>query len=88
MAASASPVRSISPSRCSPSAACPAGTWRGSTRSSPTGKRTVVNLAEPLPIHITYLTAWVDQGIPNFRSDIYGQDEKLLAALDGQSLSW
>ncbi len=53
-----------------------------------TGKRTVVNLAEPLPIHITYFTAWVDQGIPNFRGDIYGQDAKLLAALDGQSLSW
>lgn len=53
-----------------------------------TGKRTVVNLAEPLPIHITYFTAWVDQGIPNFRADIYGQDEKLNAALDGQALSW
>jgi len=53
-----------------------------------TGKRTVVNLAEPLPIHITYFTAWVDRGIPNFRADIYGQDEKLAAALDGQSLSW
>lgn len=52
------------------------------------GKRTVVNLAEPLPVHITYFTAWVDQGIPNFRADIYGQDEKLLAALDGQALSW
>ncbi len=51
-------------------------------------KRTVVNLAEPLPIHITYFTAWVDQGIPNFRSDIYGQDEKLLAALNGRALSW
>ncbi len=53
-----------------------------------TGKRTVVNLAEPLPVHITYFTAWVDQGIPNFRADIYGQDEKLNAALDGQALSW
>lgn len=53
-----------------------------------TQKRTVVNLAEPLPIHITYFTAWVDQGIPNFRADIYGQDEKLLAALAGQALSW
>jgi murein L,D-transpeptidase YcbB/YkuD len=51
-------------------------------------QRTVVNLVEPLPIHITYFTAWVDQGIPNFRADIYGQDEKLLAALAGQSLSW
>lgn len=53
-----------------------------------TQQRTVVNLAEPLPVHITYFTAWVDQGIPNFRADIYGQDQKLLAALDGQALSW
>ena len=51
-------------------------------------QRTVVNLVDPLPVHITYFTAWVDQGIPNFRADIYGQDEKLLAALDGQALSW
>jgi murein L,D-transpeptidase YcbB/YkuD len=51
-------------------------------------KRTVVNLAEPLPVHITYFTAWVDQGLPNFRNDIYGQDAKLIAALDGQALAW
>ncbi len=57
-------------------------------RLTATHERTVVNLVEPLPIHITYFTAWVEQGIPNFRGDIYGQDEKLLAALDGQSLSW
>jgi murein L,D-transpeptidase YcbB/YkuD len=53
------------------------------------GKRTVVNLTEPLPIHITYFTAWVDNnGTANFRNDIYEQDAKLLAALQGQSLSW
>jgi len=51
-------------------------------------QRTVVNLVDPLPVHITYFTAWVDQGIPNFRADIYGQDEKLVAALDGRALSW
>ncbi|MCB1501998.1 MAG: L,D-transpeptidase family protein [Bauldia sp.] len=51
-------------------------------------QRTVVNLVDPLPVHITYFTAWVDQGIPNFRGDIYGQDEKLVAALDGRDLSW
>jgi L,D-transpeptidase YcbB len=51
-------------------------------------QRTVVNLVDPLPVHITYFTAWVDQGIPNFRADIYGQDEKLVAALDGRDLSW
>jgi murein L,D-transpeptidase YcbB/YkuD len=52
------------------------------------GKRTVVNLVDPLPIHITYFTAWVDRGLPNFRTDIYEQDAKLIAALAGQSLAW
>jgi L,D-transpeptidase YcbB len=52
------------------------------------GDRTTVNLAQPLPIHITYLTAWVDDGTPNFRSDIYEQDAKLISALDGRALAW
>jgi murein L,D-transpeptidase YcbB/YkuD len=52
------------------------------------GDRTVVNLTTPLPVHITYLTAWVDDGVANFRRDIYEQDAKLLAALEGHSLAW
>ena len=52
------------------------------------GNRTVVKLVEPLPVHITYLTAWVDSGVANFRTDIYQHDKKLLAALDGRSLAW
>jgi len=51
-------------------------------------KTTVVNLREPLPVHITYLTAWVDGGAANFRGDIYGHDKKLLAALDGKAIAW
>lgn len=51
-------------------------------------KRTVVNLRDPLPVHITYLTAWVDGDTANFRGDIYGHDAKLLAALDGKSIAW
>jgi murein L,D-transpeptidase YcbB/YkuD len=39
-------------------------------------------------VHITYLTAWVDDGVPNFRRDVYEQDAKLLAALEGHSLAW
>ena len=42
----------------------------------------------PLPIHITYLTAWVDDGTPNFRNDIYEQDAKLISALDGRAMAW
>lgn len=52
------------------------------------GDRTTVNLAQPLPIHITYLTAWVDKGTPNFRNDIYEQDAKLISALDGRAMAW
>src|SRR5262245_48243618 len=51
-------------------------------------KTSVVNLREPLPVHITYLTAWVDDGVANFRQDIYGHDAKLLAALEGKSIAW
>jgi len=52
------------------------------------GDRTVVNLNKPMPIHITYFTAWVDQGVPNFRADIYEQDAKLIAALGGEQMAW
>ncbi|BCP54231.1 murein L,D-transpeptidase [Kaistia sp. 32K] len=53
-----------------------------------TEKNTVVKLNQPLPIHLTYLTAWVDEDGVNFRKDIYNQDAKLLAALDGKALAW
>ena len=52
------------------------------------GQNTVVNLPRRLPIHITCLTAWVENGRANFRSDIYKQDEKLLAALTGRDVAW
>ncbi|MET1029187.1 MAG: L,D-transpeptidase family protein [Dongiaceae bacterium] len=39
------------------------------------GKTTYVAVARPLPIHITYMTAWVDEGgILQFRRDAYGYD--------------
>ncbi len=41
-------------------------------------KTKVFKLDKAIPIHITYLTAWVDnQGILNFRPDIYKQDSHL-----------
>ena len=41
-----------------------------------------VDLARPLHIEVVYLTAWVDDdGIVQFRSDIYGRDPPLAAAL-------
>jgi murein L,D-transpeptidase YcbB/YkuD len=39
------------------------------------GKTTYVKLVRPIPLHIVYMTAWVDeQGIANFRNDIYKRD--------------
>ena len=41
-----------------------------------------VTLKEPLPVFITYFTAWVDsEGLLNFRNDIYGHDKKMAKQL-------
>ncbi|MCB2213396.1 L,D-transpeptidase family protein [bacterium] len=41
-----------------------------------------IRLKTAVPVHIIYLTAWVNpSGSVNFREDIYGRDERLLAAL-------
>lgn len=46
------------------------------------GKQRVINLTKPLPVHVTYLTAWVDEGgSVNFRRDIYERDKQLAIAL-------
>ena len=45
-------------------------------------KRTVVKLKEKLPVHVTYLTAWVNKdGSVHYRRDIYGRDKILEKAL-------
>src|SRR5690606_4375527 len=39
-------------------------------------KEEYVKLKNPVPVFITYYTAWVDDnGVLNFRDDIYGHDE-------------
>lgn len=41
-------------------------------------KENWVTLKEPMPVLITYFTAWVDtDGLLNFREDIYGNDKKM-----------
>jgi murein L,D-transpeptidase YcbB/YkuD len=40
------------------------------------GKERAVDLAQPIPVHIVYWTAWVDaEGILQVRNDVYGRDE-------------
>ena len=42
------------------------------------GKEKFVKLKDPIPVFVTYYTAWVDEyGQMNFREDIYGHDAKL-----------
>ena len=46
------------------------------------GKQRTVRLSDPIPVHIVYWTAWVDQeGVLQFRPDIYGYDRLLDRAL-------
>ena len=41
-------------------------------------KENWVTLKQPVPVFITYFTAWVDKdGLINFRNDLYGHDDKM-----------
>ena len=42
------------------------------------GEHTTVNLTAPIPVHLAYMTTWLDwKGILQFRPDIYGRDAAL-----------
>ncbi|MEZ5924919.1 MAG: L,D-transpeptidase family protein [Hyphomicrobiaceae bacterium] len=48
------------------------------------GQNQQVPFAHKIPVHITYFTAYVDgTGALAFRSDLYGHDKRLIAALNG-----
>lgn len=50
---------------------------QGSTRN--------ITLSKPVPVLLTYWTAWVDpKGRVNFRQDLYGQDAQWAKALDAE----
>ncbi len=52
------------------------------------GDRQYVAVAEEVPIHILYWTAWADEeGRMHFRKDIYGRDKLLATALSGMVVS-
>ncbi|MAI19328.1 MAG: hypothetical protein CBC71_10335 [Rhodobacteraceae bacterium TMED111] len=47
-----------------------------------TGEETVVYLRKPVPVHLIYRTAFVDElGVINYRRDIYGRDAAIYEAL-------
>jgi murein L,D-transpeptidase YcbB/YkuD len=47
------------------------------------GRERVIKLPQPIPVDFIYLTAWVTQdGVMQFREDIYRRDPKVAAALE------
>lgn len=47
-----------------------------------TGRETKIELNTPIPVHIVYRTAWVDNlGEVQFRHDVYGRDDLVFNAL-------
>jgi L,D-transpeptidase YcbB len=51
-------------------------------------KNKTIIVSHPINIHVLYWTAWVDNdGIVNFREDIYGRDSRLNIALDEKATS-
>lgn len=52
------------------------------------GKKTAVTLEQPIPVHVTYLTAWVNKdGSVHFRRDVYERDKRLLEGLEATHLT-
>jgi murein L,D-transpeptidase YcbB/YkuD len=42
-----------------------------------------VNFSTPLPVHLTYQSAWVgDSGVTYFREDIYNHDKRAISQLE------
>jgi murein L,D-transpeptidase YcbB/YkuD len=49
------------------------------------GSETDIKFVNPIPVHITYQTAFVDDaGRLQFRDDVYGEDARLIAALKSE----
>ena len=65
----------------------PNSRWnRNTLRTLNRERERIVSLPQPIPVHIMYWTAWVDDdGKVQFRKDIYGRDRLLEAKLNPQS---
>ncbi len=51
-------------------------------RAKKSGKNESFKLDYPIPVHIRYITAFVRDGVMNFRGDIYGYDKIQLELID------
>ncbi len=56
-------------------------------RAIATGQNSIAQVAEPVPVYFTYITAWsTESGVAQFRDDIYRRDGVEELALDSTSL--
>ena len=63
----------------------PVGTFQSYLKR---GREKYVNLDTPVPIYLSYETAWVgSDGVPQYRGDVYGRDKKVMRALEKAGLS-
>lgn len=52
------------------------------------GRERWIVVPHPLPVHLVYWTAWIDDaGVLHFRKDVYGRDRPLLETLAGKPLT-
>jgi len=57
----------------------PQGTFQAALN---TGRERQIDLETPVPVYLTYQSAWVDNfGVPQYRGDIYGRDARVSDAL-------
>ncbi|MEO1312707.1 MAG: L,D-transpeptidase family protein [Pseudomonadota bacterium] len=62
-----------------PQSETPKETFQGFLNS---GREQYVNLEVPVPVYLTYQSAWIDEGgVPQYRDDIYGRDGRVFDAL-------
>jgi L,D-transpeptidase YcbB len=53
-----------------------------------TGRETTIDLAEPVPVHLIYRTAWADErGRTQYRTDVYDRDAAVFRALARQGVA-
>lgn len=44
-----------------------------------------IKLRKPIPVHLTYFTAWVEGGTVKFHKDVYGRDKLVSNILFGRA---
>ena len=59
-----------------------ASTLQGKVAS---GQQATIRLKQPVPVHFIYLTAWIDNGMVQFRNDLYNRDAS--AFVSGEDVS-